>query len=127
MVSSQILVEPGLGKAPIAFHRLRGHADKLSNFFNIETPEEAKLDDTGLPRVKTCQAVHGIVNCEEFGRASFRKEKTFVEGNLLPTGAALNTKAGPRVVNQNVAHKISCNSEKMSFALPAHIFLYRQA
>jgi hypothetical protein len=50
--------------APIAFHGLRGHADNFSYFFNTETPEEAKLDDTGLPRVKTCQAVDGIVDCE---------------------------------------------------------------
>jgi hypothetical protein len=127
MVSPQFLVEPCFGKAPISFHGLGGNSDNVSGFLDTEATKVAKLDDTSLPGVKQCKSVNGVVDRNQFGGARFGEEKTFVEGEFLPTGAALHTKVGTSVVDKNTAHELSGNPEEVGFVLPVHVALLCQA
>src|SRR5262249_22753474 len=63
----------------------------------------------------------------DFGAAFFRNNQTFVQGQCTCAASAFGIATATSVINQNSAHHLRRDSEKMRTVLPTHVPLVHQS
>ncbi len=111
-------MEPSLGKTPVAFNGCGSDAQNVCCLFNREAAEIAQLNHARFLFVESCQGFERVVECDEFRAAFDGAIDVFIQGEFLKVLAALFCVVLARVVDEQAAHNLGGNSEKMSPVLP---------
>ena len=113
-------MQPRAGKPPIAFHSpkrdfLSGGIQGIDRFLRCKASEETKFHECCLPRMLLGQAAQGGVHLEHIRS---RNGKRFLFETFHIPAAALIGNALARMVQQDTAHQLRGNSEKLPPAFP---------
>ncbi len=95
-----------------------GNAQNVSRFFNGETAEVAQFDHAGFLGIERRQGLERVVQRDQFGAAFDRPIDVFVQRELLKILATLFRIVLARMIDQQAAHYLSSNSEKVCAVLP---------
>ena len=113
-------MEPSLGKTPVAFNCCGSDAQNVCCLFNGEAPEVTQLDHACFLFVESREGFECIVESDEFCASFDRAIYIFVQGEFLKVLAALFRIVLTRVVDEQAAHYLGGNTEKMGPVLPVN-------
>src|SRR5215469_1668172 len=82
-------VQPGLGHAPVALHRLGRDSENFCSFLDGQAPEEPHLDDARLTRIHFAETFQGGIQSQELPGPFWRKDQRLVQLNMLSSAATL--------------------------------------
>lgn len=110
--------EPESRHGPVALYRSRGHVQDACNLLDGQAGEVAQFDDLGLPGIDLAEIVERIVDGEQF-RGAFRREgDCMFDLNVALAATSKLGIAGARVVDENAAHHVCGDPDKVLVALP---------
>jgi len=104
--------EPGLGNVPIAFGGGTGDTEDFGGFFSGQTAEEAEFDEAALLLVDLGEGLEGIIEGDDVGVAELGKGLDGIKLDAA-VGTALCGAAGTGVVDEDLAHQPSGDTDKV--------------
>jgi hypothetical protein len=118
ILPAQFPHQPGAGHCPVPFHRPLGNAKGLGDLFDVHAGEKTHFDDLGLARIEFGEFFHRFVEGEDFFITLWSESDGFVEFDSTRPTAAFLAFPLSGVIDQDSAHGLSADGEKMGAALP---------
>lgn len=122
----ELIVKPRAGHAPFALHGRRRNAHYFGRLLHREPAEEAKFHEFGLIGVQHLQTIQRFVQFVEGHFGNGGDSDVVFNGENLDVAAAFLGALVAGVVDENSAHQLRGDAEKVGAALPVHAGLIHQ-
>src|SRR5215470_11072384 len=119
----QLTIKPGLGHPPLADHLGPADTQDFSHFFQRHSTEIFQLNDAPLFGIEFSQSFQSVIKREELVGALVRNVNPFIERDDRAAAAALSSEPRPGMINQNAAHRLGGDGEKVGAVLPTYVLL----
>jgi hypothetical protein len=118
--------EPSLGNVPLSFGGGTRNAENFCGFFNGQAAKETQFDESALLLVDPGESLEGVVDGKYVRVGKLGHGEGGIELDLLAR-AALGGAAGACVVDENLAHEASSDSDKVGATASAEGVLPSEA
>src|SRR5262245_10394393 len=118
-----LIVEPCFGHHPITRDGVGRQAEDFGSLFHAEPSEVTKFDDFAFPGIEAGEHVQRLMESDYFIGLFIRESLCLIELYLLPSGSSFCAVMESRMIYEDSAHHLRCDSEKMRAALPVHFIL----
>src|SRR5688500_3604660 len=119
----QSSIEPCFRGTPIAAHSHQRNLQHVSRFFETETSEVTKFDDTTFALVEFSQLVESLFQRDELSGAFYGHRRGLFDRNLSCSTSMLGVTPPPRMIDKNVTHHAGGYGKEVRPVLPNHFLI----
>ena len=120
---SQLTVQPGAGKRPIALGGPEGNIERLSRLRHGQTGEKAQLDKLCGRGIDSLQSCKGCIEGLNIVRGAFTNFRNSLEIDALSPAPVLDALFPAGSLDKNATNGFRGGRKKMSSAVPALSFV----
>src|SRR5262245_35459838 len=112
-------IEPRTGGFPFPRHRRARYQEGGRHLLFRKAAEVPKLDDLRVTRIEASQLLQRLIDDQQLAVAGLDCGEPVVETHSKGHGRALGGTMGPCMIDQDAAHHLRRDSEKMRAILPS--------